>query len=64
MPHMQNDRFTVIGTEHHMRAGDSVKKPVSILFEDDHLGGIAELKLSLVDAIALGKKLVEYGESL
>ena len=51
MPHIQTDRFTVIGTEPHLQAGDSATRPVSILHcSFDTPGGVAELRLTADEA--------------
>ena len=57
MAHYQTARFTVIGTEPHMQAGESAERPVSVLF-DDAVAGVAELRLTAAEAAELSRVLL------
>lgn len=46
MAHWQTEEFTVIATPTHMQAGDNELRPIAVLFDDAHLGSVAELKLT------------------
>jgi hypothetical protein len=54
----QTDIVTAIVAPKHLRAGDSVTRPVAILFSDDLLENVAELKLSHRDAIELAHEIL------
>ena len=59
MPHTQRPRYTVIGTPPHLQAGDSAVRPVSVLFDDpDCTGGVAELRLTALEARYLAASLM------
>jgi hypothetical protein len=46
--------FTVIATPDHLRAAETIDRPVSILFDDPVLGDCpAELRLNREEALAL-----------
>lgn len=56
----QTAEYTVLDTPMHLRAGDSVTRPVSLLFTDEVLDTIAELKLTAAQARALGEALIRH----
>ena len=49
----EHDAFTVIYTPQHMRAGETLRRPISVLFDDPATKFIAELRLTHLDAVAL-----------
>ena len=54
----QTAEYTVMHFPKHMRAGDAVARPVSILFTDEVLDTVAELKLSPASARELAAALI------
>jgi hypothetical protein len=51
-PIVQNERYTLLACPRHMRVGDSVARPISLLTDDD------ELRLSREEARALVSELI------
>jgi hypothetical protein len=47
------DAFTVLTIPPHLRAGESIKRPISLLFDDPVLDTTAELRLNREEALAL-----------
>lgn len=53
---------TILDTPAHLRAGDSVAQPVAILFHDDYLDRIAELRMTPAQARELAAALLDHAK--
>lgn len=54
---IQTPTFTVDLVPSHLRVGDSVERPISVLFDDEVLATVAELRLSVREATGLMEAL-------